>query len=301
VERALARLKVDNWSISELLRCTTAVDEMGDGATATSLIVVRIGEVTRKTGLTARMIRYYEHRGRIRSPSRGPRAHRNYAEDDIERLRVLRALLAAGVSPAEAIDVIDGRLDVERRRRITASLDQLLDATRDALRRLRHRVPEAREASPSEVRIGLLFDLFLARTRAEARLTLALRPVGLISGELALLDLIWLEGQFNAATLARLVGVAPSTLGGRLDRLLEQGLIRRRPDPANARSWILELTPAGVAKAQAALGPTSALYEQLEAALASEGFDMDHVRDVMLGLSAALRKLLPDAGTSPDQ
>lgn len=31
------------------------------------------------------MIRYYEHRGRIRSPSRGPRAHRNYAEDDIER------------------------------------------------------------------------------------------------------------------------------------------------------------------------------------------------------------------------
>ncbi|HEX3197291.1 MAG TPA: MerR family transcriptional regulator [Propionibacteriaceae bacterium] len=69
---------------------------------------MRIGEVTRKTGLSARMIPYYEHRGRIRSPSRGPRAHRHYAEDDIERLRLLRALLAAGVSPSEAIDVIDG-------------------------------------------------------------------------------------------------------------------------------------------------------------------------------------------------
>jgi DNA-binding transcriptional MerR regulator len=261
---------------------------------------VRIGEVTRKTGLSARMIRYYEHRGRIRSPSRGPRAHRHYAEDDIERLRVLRALLAAGVSPAEAIDAIDGRLDVEQRRQITTSLDQLLDATRIALHRLRRPVAGAREPSPTELRIGLLFDVFLARTRAEALLTLALRPVGLISGELALLHLIWLEGHFNAATLARLVGAAPSTLGGRLDRLLERGLIRRRPDPDNARSWILELTPAGVDKAEAALSPTGALYEQLEAALASEGFDMEHVRDVVLGLSAALRSMLPNPGTSPD-
>jgi DNA-binding transcriptional MerR regulator/DNA-binding HxlR family transcriptional regulator len=265
---------------------------MSAGARATSLTVVRIGEVTRKTGLTARMIRYYEHRGRIRSPSRGPGAHRNYAEDDIERLRVLRALLAAGVSPAEVIDAIDGRLDIEPRRRITASLDQLHDATRDALRCLRQ--SESVEPLPTELRMGLLFDLFLARTRAEALLTLALRPVGLVSGELALLHLVWLEGQFNAATLARLVGVAPSTLGGRLNRLLEQGLIRRRPDPDNARSWILELTPAGVEKAQASLRPMGALYQQLEAALASEGFDVDHVRDVVLGLSAALRTLLPD-------
>jgi len=259
--------------------------------------VVRIGEVTRKTGLTARMIRYYEHRGRIRSPSRSPRAHRNYAEDDIQRLRVLRALLAAGVSPAEAADAIDGRLDTERRRVITASLDQMLDATTDALRRLRQLVPEALQPPPTELRLGLLFDLFLARTRAEALLTLTLRPVGLVSGELALLHLVWLEGQFNAATLARLVGVAPSTLGGRLNRLLEQRLIRRRPDPDNARSWILELTPTGVEKAQASLTPMGALYEQLEAALASEGFDVDHVRDVVLGLSAALRSLLPDQGT----
>jgi DNA-binding MarR family transcriptional regulator len=85
------------------------------------------------------------------------------------------------------------------------------------------------------------------------------------------------------------------------NRLLEQGLIRRRPDPANARSWILELTPAGVHKAKAALAPTGALYEQLQVALAREGFDVDHVRDVVLGLSAALRSLLPDHEASPDR
>ncbi|HWI00587.1 MAG TPA: hypothetical protein VNT27_09655, partial [Propionibacteriaceae bacterium] len=43
-------------------------------------------------------------------------------------LRVLRALLAAGVSPAEAMDAIEGPLNVEQRRRITASLGRLLDA-----------------------------------------------------------------------------------------------------------------------------------------------------------------------------
>jgi DNA-binding transcriptional MerR regulator len=271
---------------------------MALGETATSLTVVRIGEVTRKTGLSARMIRYYEHRGRIRSPSRGPRAHRQYADDDIHRLRIFRALLAAGVSPSEAIDAIDGRLDDEQYRRITASLGQLFDATGDALSRLRQPVLQALEQSPTELRIGLLFDLFLARTRAEALLTLALRPVGLVSGELALLHLIWFEGKFNAATLARLVGVAPSTLGGRLNRLLAQGLIRRRPDPANARSWILELTPAGIDKAKAALVPTGALYEQLQGALTWEDLDMGQVREVMLGLSAALRSLLPDQEAS---
>jgi hypothetical protein len=48
------------------------------------------------------------------------------------------------------------------------------------------------------------------------------------------------------------------------------------------------------------LGPTGALSEQLEEALAADGLDMEHVRDVVLGLSAALRSLLPNPGPSPD-
>lgn len=135
---------------------------MAVDARATSLTNCADRRGDAETGLTARMIRYYENRGRIRSASRGPRAHRHYAEDDIERLRVLRALLAAGVSPIEAIGAVDGQLDAEQRRRITTSLDQLLEATRDPLRRLRQPGLEV-EPSPSELRIGLLFDLFLAR------------------------------------------------------------------------------------------------------------------------------------------
>jgi hypothetical protein len=62
----------------------------------------------------------------------------------------------------------------------------------------------------------------------------------------------------------------------------------------------LEPTSTGLDQAQAALSPTPALYEQLKAALACEGFDMDHLREVVLGLSAALPSLLPDQRTSLD-
>jgi DNA-binding MarR family transcriptional regulator len=94
--------------------------------------------------------------------------------------------------------------------------------------------------------------------------------------------------------LARLVGVAPSTLAGRLNRLLERRLLQRRSDPADARSWIVELTATGLKKAQHAHPPTVALYEQLDEELALQGLDSSHVRHVLLGLSAALRSLLPD-------
>ena len=65
-------------------------------------------------------------------------------------------------------------------------------------------------------------------------------------------------------------------------------------NPAAVRSWIVELTATGLKKAQHAHPPTVALYEQLDEALAQQGLDSNHVRHVLLGLSAALRTLLPD-------
>jgi DNA-binding MarR family transcriptional regulator len=55
-------------------------------------------------------------------------------------------------------------------------------------------------------------------------------------------------GQLIAQTL-----VTSGTMTNRIDRLEERGLVRRRPDPGDARSTRVQLTPAGRRRVDAAL------------------------------------------------
>lgn len=49
----------------------------------------------------------------------------------------------------------------------------------------------------------------------------------------------------SAGTLARLLHTHPSTLTGVLQRLEARGVLRREPDPADRRRWVIHLTAAG--------------------------------------------------------
>jgi hypothetical protein len=64
------------------------------------------------------------------------------------------------------------------------------------------------------------------RTRMESYLSAGLREVDMGSGDYALLSLLAVEGLLTPAVLARLVGVAPSTLGSRLNAADRAGLGR---------------------------------------------------------------------------
>jgi len=55
-------------------------------------------------------------------------------------------------------------------------------------------------------------------------------------------------GQLLGQTL-----VTSGTMTNRIDRLEERGLVRRRPDPADARSVRVRLTPSGLRQVDAAL------------------------------------------------
>lgn len=96
----------------------TAALNSASRSPAASVTSVRIGEVTRRTRLTARMIRYYENRGQQPNREPGARKQPHVAEDDIRRLRVLRALLAAGVPADDAVDAVHGRLDSAQLQRV---------------------------------------------------------------------------------------------------------------------------------------------------------------------------------------
>ncbi|WCT75232.1 MerR family transcriptional regulator [Sphingomonas naphthae] len=82
-----------------------------------------IADVARRTGLTARALRFYEGRGLVR-PLRSASGRRLYAPDDIERLGRIVALKAAGFSLADI-----GRLLAHK----TIDLAALVEAQLQAL------------------------------------------------------------------------------------------------------------------------------------------------------------------------
>lgn len=65
---------------------------------------MRIGELAAKTGASPRSLRHYESVGLIRS-ERLSNGYRDYAEDQIEQVAVIRDLLAAGLT-LKAITVV---------------------------------------------------------------------------------------------------------------------------------------------------------------------------------------------------
>jgi DNA-binding transcriptional MerR regulator len=101
---------------------------------------VRIGELSRRTGVSVRLLRYYEEQDLLR-PQRRPSGYREYDESDVETVLHIRNLLAAGLSTTTIADLLPcmgtdgGRLiadcpelllDLDREReRISSSIREL--------------------------------------------------------------------------------------------------------------------------------------------------------------------------------
>lgn len=66
---------------------------------------MRIGAVARATGVSMRLLRYYEEQGLL-TPVRLPSGFREYGEADVAAVRNIRALLAAGLPIRVIADVL---------------------------------------------------------------------------------------------------------------------------------------------------------------------------------------------------
>jgi len=66
---------------------------------------VRIGELSRRTGVHERLLRYYEEQGLLH-PRRSPNGYREYDEEDVDTVRRIRSLLAAGLNTAAIATIL---------------------------------------------------------------------------------------------------------------------------------------------------------------------------------------------------
>jgi DNA-binding transcriptional MerR regulator len=67
-----------------------------------SQTVLRIGELSKRSGVSPALLRAWERRYGLLRPTRSPGGLRLYSLDDLERVRVMRQHLASGLAAAEA-------------------------------------------------------------------------------------------------------------------------------------------------------------------------------------------------------
>jgi DNA-binding MarR family transcriptional regulator len=74
------------------------------------------------------------------------------------------------------------------------------------------------------------------------------------------------RGPCSVADVQKAFGLRPSTLTNALDRLERRGFLRRRPNPSDRRTFLLELTAAGRRAAREVVS----LVDTLEARVAAQ-------------------------------
>lgn len=67
---------------------------------------LKIGEVARRTGVTAKAIRFYEAAGVLPRPARGSNGYRLYANEAIEMLEFIKQATGLGLRLAEIKEII---------------------------------------------------------------------------------------------------------------------------------------------------------------------------------------------------
>jgi DNA-binding transcriptional MerR regulator len=104
---------------------------------------MRIGELSKATGVSSRALRYYEQQGLLRSERR-PNGYREYAPESIEVVAFVQDLFHAGLSSDVVRDILPCARP-EHPRRDCAELLARVRQVRDELMRQEQHIAERRQ------------------------------------------------------------------------------------------------------------------------------------------------------------
>jgi MerR family transcriptional regulator, mercuric resistance operon regulatory protein len=98
-----------------------------------------IGGLAKAAGVGVETVRYYQRRGLLPQPARPPGEVRRYGDEDVKRLRFIRAAQSAGFTLSEIGELLalDASDDRARARELARTRVAALDAKIDEMRRAR--------------------------------------------------------------------------------------------------------------------------------------------------------------------
>ncbi|MDN3354847.1 MerR family transcriptional regulator [Actinomadura sp. DC4] len=105
---------------------------------------MRIGALAHRTGVSRRLLRYYEEQGLLR-PVRLTNGYREYAESDVAAVRHIRVLLAAGL-PTAVISRVLHCVHDDGERVIPAPCPEMVTSLRRESRRIAEEITELRSS-----------------------------------------------------------------------------------------------------------------------------------------------------------
>lgn len=112
-----------------------------------------------------------------------------------------------------------------------------------------------------------------------------LKPEGLSASEYQLLALVWSLGPQTPRELNKLLLLTSGAMTNALDRLQKAGHVRRLPNPDDARSILVELTPSGSRLAARLVGlEMEAQAQQLASLSRAEKREVAAALDRLIGV-----------------
>ena len=134
---------------------------------------------------------------------------------------------------------------------------------------------------------GLLLRVFIMGQLTGELLEQEFSAAGLSGKDFAITSSLRLMQPTTATALAEQLGMPLTTMSAAVRRIERRGHLRRVPNPADGRSHLLELTPAGVEAVEAAFPAFDAALTRLRKAL---GDDCDAVAAGLARFDEALRR-----------
>jgi DNA-binding MarR family transcriptional regulator len=151
-------------------------------------------------------------------------------------------------------------------------------------------------AGGADRRVSMLFDVFVLNQRLRALLSRALSESELKADEYAVYSVLFEHGSLTATQMAGLTAMPVTTMLDYVRTMTARGHVRRTRNPADLRSYLLSLTPDGLATHRRTGAAWNVAVARLEGALSKP---VAEVRDALQALDDAAAQAI--AGYDADQ